>query len=307
MFRPLTLVAFLALSICPSASAQITVGGFNAARSGCASITDGSCLDSLRGAISNAFPGTSFVGAPALSPEFLAGVDVLFITSAAGATTATAPLSSDEVAALQGFVARGGAAILAIDNDTFAGAGSDAVNESFVDWLGMDITGTGGRWPQAATTSSPASSHVANGPFGLVTNWTVGWTGWFNGVPSFAVVEAVIAQNGQPGLLSVPRHAIAACSGPVVVFGDTTTLSDGFVEGGSASATMILNAIAWATEGACAAGACGDIDGDGNVNASDLAVLLGAWGGSTSAADLDASGTVDASDLAILLGAWGSC
>ncbi len=51
----------------------------------------------------------------------------------------------------------------------------------------------------------------------------------------------------------------------------------------------------------------GDIDGDAEVGASDLALLLGAWGTDDSAADLDASGQVDAGDLALLLGAWGDC
>ncbi|MFZ9882635.1 MAG: lamin tail domain-containing protein [Phycisphaerales bacterium] len=49
-----------------------------------------------------------------------------------------------------------------------------------------------------------------------------------------------------------------------------------------------------------------DLDSDGQVGASDLAILLGAWGGSGSA-DLDGDGQVGASDLAILLGAWGAC
>ncbi len=53
-------------------------------------------------------------------------------------------------------------------------------------------------------------------------------------------------------------------------------------------------------------GACpSDLNGDGVVDAADLAVLLGAWG--TGGADLDGSGTVDAADLAVLLGAWGPC
>lgn len=47
-----------------------------------------------------------------------------------------------------------------------------------------------------------------------------------------------------------------------------------------------------------------DLNGDGHVDAQDLAVLLGAWGQSGSPADLDGNGTVDAGDLAILLGAW---
>jgi hypothetical protein len=45
-----------------------------------------------------------------------------------------------------------------------------------------------------------------------------------------------------------------------------------------------------------------DLNGDGTVNAEDLAILLGAWG--TALADLDGDGTTNASDLAILLGAW---
>jgi hypothetical protein len=49
----------------------------------------------------------------------------------------------------------------------------------------------------------------------------------------------------------------------------------------------------------------GDFNGDGAVDAADLAILLGAWG--SSGADLDGSATTDATDLAILLGAWGSC
>lgn len=48
----------------------------------------------------------------------------------------------------------------------------------------------------------------------------------------------------------------------------------------------------------------GDLDGNGLVDAADLAILLGAWGLSDPAADLDGSGAVDAADLAIVLGAW---
>lgn len=45
-----------------------------------------------------------------------------------------------------------------------------------------------------------------------------------------------------------------------------------------------------------------DLDADGHVNASDLAILLGGWGGA--AADLTGDGTVNAADLGVLLGAW---
>jgi predicted RNA-binding protein with TRAM domain len=46
-----------------------------------------------------------------------------------------------------------------------------------------------------------------------------------------------------------------------------------------------------------------DLDGDGLVGPSDLALLLGSWG-QRGSADLDESGSVGASDLAILIGSW---
>lgn len=59
---------------------------------------------------------------------------------------------------------------------------------------------------------------------------------------------------------------------------------------------------AWADEPTCAA----DLNSDGVVDAADLAMLLGAWGGAR-LGDLDGSGIVGAADLAVLLGAWGPC
>jgi len=51
-----------------------------------------------------------------------------------------------------------------------------------------------------------------------------------------------------------------------------------------------------------------DLDGDGFVNANDLAVLLAAWGQLVAGGpDLDGDGFVGAGDLAILLAAWGPC
>jgi hypothetical protein len=53
-------------------------------------------------------------------------------------------------------------------------------------------------------------------------------------------------------------------------------------------------------------GTCGpaqDLNGDGVVNAADLAILLSQWGGPGSA-DFNGDGEVNASDLAVLLAAW---
>ncbi|MEE9266712.1 MAG: dockerin type I domain-containing protein, partial [Gammaproteobacteria bacterium] len=52
----------------------------------------------------------------------------------------------------------------------------------------------------------------------------------------------------------------------------------------------------------------GDLDGDGAVDASDLAILLGSWGACPGCpADLNGDGVVGAFDLALVLGNWGPC
>lgn len=55
----------------------------------------------------------------------------------------------------------------------------------------------------------------------------------------------------------------------------------------------------------CPAPASPDINGDGMIDASDLAILLSAWGTSFPKADLDYDGAVGGADLAILLSRWG--
>ncbi len=50
-------------------------------------------------------------------------------------------------------------------------------------------------------------------------------------------------------------------------------------------------------------GSPADLDGDGDVDAADLATLLSQWG-TAGSADLDGDGAVGATDLATLLGAW---
>ncbi|GMU82128.1 MAG: hypothetical protein AMXMBFR47_19990 [Planctomycetota bacterium] len=50
----------------------------------------------------------------------------------------------------------------------------------------------------------------------------------------------------------------------------------------------------------------GDLDGDGDVDIADLAILLSGFGGIGPVGDFDADGDVDISDLAILLSAFGT-
>ncbi len=65
----------------------------------------------------------------------------------------------------------------------------------------------------------------------------------------------------------------------------------------------------FSNEGSCviAPPCTGDLNGDSNVDAADLAGMLGSWGLASGAADLNGDGIVDAADLAALLDAWGPC
>src|SRR5262245_37356234 len=74
-------------------------------------------------------------------------------------------------------------------------------------------------------------------------------------------------------------------------------------------ASLVLLPASVACAGAAAPCTClGDLNGDHVVDAADLAIMLGAWGGPQySIADLDNNHTVDAADLALLLGTWGPC
>lgn len=66
-------------------------------------------------------------------------------------------------------------------------------------------------------------------------------------------------------------------------------------------------AVAWVAANLLGSGSnCpADFDGDGEVGASDLSAILGAWG--TGGADLDGDGETGAADLSAVLAAWGAC
>jgi cytochrome c peroxidase len=62
----------------------------------------------------------------------------------------------------------------------------------------------------------------------------------------------------------------------------------------------VLDACEEGTPGDCG----GDLDGNGRVDGTDLALILAFWGSPSPIADCDGSGLVDGTDLAIVLGRW---
>jgi hypothetical protein len=124
--------------------------------------------------------------------------------------------------------------------------------------------------------------------------------------------DGVDVEDGEGGA-SKGGGAVSGASGALTATGLSTTLTIADTQASDAgeytvvftnscgSATSIGATVTVATP--CPA----DLDGDGEVGATDLAALLSGWGVSGSPADIDGSGTVDSVDLAALLNAWGAC
>jgi len=127
--------------------------------------------------------------------------------------------------------------------------------------------------------------------------------------PGFAIYQGLGAFQVQPGddQLDVYNNAFTILGSPVAG-GPVDTDGDGVVDG-SDNCPAVSNPDQADVDGDGIGNACescvADLNNSGGIDASDLAILLGAWGGS--GGDLNGSGSTDASDLAILLGGWGAC
>ena len=118
--------------------------------------------------------------------------------------------------------------------------------------------------------------------------------------------EGVYKGNGSvctAGLCPAPMGA--ACFG--TGFCLTLTEADALNAGASwqGPGTSCVDANANGIADACEVSNPADVNGDGVVNAADLAQVLGAWGTNAAASDINRDGTVDAQDLASLLAEWG--
>jgi hypothetical protein len=195
----------LVVAACNSAQAQtLRLGGWNSSRAGTNfSLVDGAAISQVRSAIATAFPGVQISGTDTLTPVFLSGIDVLFVSDVRGNTEYTTPLSADEQAALLAFVQSGKGAIILTDNDSAAGQPlSDIVNESYLDPFGLDTTGSNPNANLNVTVPNPAASQVTSGPFGTVSSFPISFPGWFDGLGG-ATSLGTLDANGQPVLAAI--------------------------------------------------------------------------------------------------------
>jgi hypothetical protein len=101
----------------------------------------------------------------------------------------------------------------------------------------------------------------------------------------------------------------AGCTGftSLMTFEATCGETYYIVAGGFSTAGFGTGTITVSQDGTCPTPCVGDLDNDGDVDAGDLAILLGAWGSTGGPSDLNGNGLVGAEDLALLLGGWGDC
>ena len=108
---------------------------------------------------------------------------------------------------------------------------------------------------------------------------------------AFVPAVSAVLSAGQSAVFTVRATSAGAASATATI--DAVRVRDG--AGASAPLAITFNA---ATNPA-------DLDGNGTIDAADLATLLNSWGTCKGCpADFDGNGQVDASDLAVLLNAW---
>jgi len=109
---------------------------------------------------------------------------------------------------------------------------------------------------------------------------------------SFEPAESAVLAAGESAAFTVRATSPVAASGSATI--DAVRVRDG------AGAALALTAVFTPASNPA------DLDGDGMVGASDLTILLAAWGACDGcAADIDGDGVVDGTDLTTLLASWG--
>jgi glucose/arabinose dehydrogenase len=207
----------------------------------------------------------------------------------------------------------------AVEEISFAPAGATGINYGWRCTEGTSCTGLSGCTCNGPTLTAPIRTHThssgTNGGFCITGGYVYRGCAYpaldgtyfyadfsTNNVWSFrydgTTVTDFIVRNTQitPSIDGFTVNQIAS-------FGEDANGEIYVVDHGSTTAGAIFKIIPTTGEVTCPEPLLGDLDGNGVVDAADLAILLGQWGGAGNG-DLDGSGSVDAADLAVMLGAW---
>jgi hypothetical protein len=281
--RPFALAAAgLATSLvaAPASAQQLTVGGFDLARGGDFSLSDGVSTRDMRDRIAAAFPGSQITGSPSLTDGYLGTLDAIFLSSIAclTATCEISPLTADEQAALRRFAEGGGAVLLFGENNDFLPA-AQSLFEPF------DATLADGIFREVFFVGVPPipGDPIFDGPFGTIEEIRVGFPGWFEDLGQYAQTRASFADRDV--LAVIEPGELAPGSGSVVLTADSSML----IYPGEVF-TLTLNTLGTLS---CPA----DLDGDGVLTIFDFLGFQNLFDAGDPAADFDGDGSLTIFDF----------
>lgn len=221
------------------ASAAIVFGGWNEERAAGFALDAPLATAGILGTLEPEFPGITVVTTKTLTPEFLAGVDVLLLSTADSFSSIIDPLTTAESKALYNYVLNGGAAILLADG-TFTG-GVAAVNDSMTALFGVHV---GGFTSGIQTAVGASKTHpIIHGPYGEVTDMGTFYPGSITDLGPYAISIGELSTD--PFLAVIPAHALSPLSGPVVIIGDPAPYVPGLYGN---TETLLLNTFAFIPE-----------------------------------------------------------
>ena len=164
----------------------------------------------------------------------------------------------------------------------------------------LDTNGPGGA-VTAVVSGVPYARYTAVLYLGADGADRVGYASVNGGAPVFFRTDAVPAGVFNPLVQATATDAASAVRASYAVFTGLTGASCTLQVADSGPNVGLMGFQLVKESPACV----GDLNGDGQVSAPDLATLLSAWGAAEG--DLTGDGTTNAQDIATLLSAWGAC
>jgi hypothetical protein len=210
-----------------SARATYVIGSWDLSRGGFDSLADAPEQATQRTLIQLYRSDVSFTSTPVLTDAYLATVKTFVLGGQSSSSTAVAPLSAAEQAALFNFVSAGGELLVATWNGNFDGATGDASRASIYAPFGMATDGQVSGFSAAVDLAHP----IVNGPFGTLTSFALDRGGWYTDLGPYAQAVFVEPSALNPMLATIDFGGISATSGRAVFVADANAFSSALLSG----------------------------------------------------------------------------
>lgn len=227
-------ILFVLSSVSSSLLHAATIGTFDSSRGGAANLVDGAITSLARASLAVNFPDATIASAPTLTPSFLAGLDLLIVSSARDGSSGISPLSAAEQAALFDFVLAGGSAMLLAEVYV-----DDASAQSLVGTFGMSVVDDGLIGLQPGTIQNPGHP-VFDGPYGVQPFVAVYGAGVFTDLGPYANSLATMDANGLPIIATIESGVLGPGSGRVFIMADATPFADPIAQGYFAESEVVF-------------------------------------------------------------------